>query len=206
MTSRTVNRHTEATRKAIVAAAADLFVQRRSDGFSVQEVADRAGLTHRTIYRYYPTRQELIAATVEQLAPGFGDERFSEVSTMEEWIAGLGRLFTRAEAKFDVIRALLGMALTDDDLQMFGEQLRQRDAHRWDVFRRQFPHLRDDDARITFASLRHLMSSTSYVLLRLRSSLSPVKATQAIQSAASQIVNETARRDRAAKRGRARRR
>jgi len=171
----------------------------------VQEVADRAGLTHRTIYRYYPTRQELIAATVEQLAPGFGDERFSEVSTVEEWIAGLGRLFTHTEANFEVIRALLGMALGDGELQMFGEDLRQRDTHRWHVFRRQFPNLPDDDARTTFASLRHLMSSTSYVLMRLRFGLSPAKATEAIQVAASQIINETVRRDNAAKRERKKR-
>lgn len=200
--ARTVNRHTEATRNAIVAAAADLFVERRSAGFSVQEVADRAGLTHRTIYRYYPTRRDLIVAAVEHLAPGMGEDHVGEVSTVEEWIAGLGRHFAHTEANFDVFRALLGVALTDDDLQMFGEDRRRHDTHRWNMFRRQFPHVPDDEAHTTFASLRQMISSSSYVFLRLRFELTPVKATEAIQWAASQIVNETVRRDRAAERER----
>src|SRR5437773_7132552 len=79
-------RHTEATRKAIVEAAAELFLDRRPGGFSVQDVADRVGLTHRTVYRYFPTRQELMGAAAQYLAPGFAEDSFGEVSTVEEWI------------------------------------------------------------------------------------------------------------------------
>ena len=63
-------RHTEATRKVILDAAVDLFLERQSDEFSVQEVADRAGLTHRTVYRYFPSRQELLGATAERVVRG----------------------------------------------------------------------------------------------------------------------------------------
>jgi hypothetical protein len=48
------------------------------------------------------------------------------------------------------------------------------------------------------------MSSTSYVLYRLRFGLSPSEATEAVQTAARQIVEQAARRDRAARRGRRR--
>jgi AcrR family transcriptional regulator len=194
-------RHTEATRRVILDAAVDLFLERQSDEFSVQEVADRAGLTHRTVYRYFPSRQELLGATAERLAPVV-DQRFVEVETVEEWIAALVPHFAHTEANLELVRRVVARLFTSEDGRLFGQDFQERDAHRWQVFRRQFPHLPERDARQTFAALRHLMSSTSYVLYRLRFGMPPAEATEAIQAAATQIVEQAARRDRAARPGR----
>lgn len=194
-------RHMEATRNAILGAAVDLFLERQSDEFSVQEVADRAGLTHRTVYRYFPTRQELLGATASRLAPAVVDQRFPEVSTVEEWIDAVEAHFAHTEANFELVRSVVAALFTSEDQRLFGQHIRERDAHRWEVFRRQFPHLPEGDARRTFATLRHLMSSASYLLYRLRFGLSPADATEAIRSAALQIVERAARRDRATERG-----
>jgi len=202
MTAPATTRHTEATRNAILEAAVDMFLERRSEGFSVQDVADRAGLTHRTVYRYFPTRQELMGATAQHLAPEIAEVPLSKVSTVEEWIEALGAHLARTEAKFEIIRSVLVATLASDDLRLFGHSLRDRDTHLREVFRRQFPHLDEGDARRTFATLRHVTSSTSYLLYRLRFGLSPTEATEAIQSVASQIVEQAARRDRAAEKGR----
>jgi AcrR family transcriptional regulator len=199
MTAVATTRHTDATRNAIVEAAVDLFIERQSGGFSVQEVADRVGLTHRTVYRYFPSRQELLGVTAERLAPALMDQRFADVSTVEEWIDAVGAHFAHTEANFELVRRVAAALFTSEDLRLFGQGLRERDSHRWEVFRRQFAHLPDGDARRTFATLRHLTSSTSYVLYRLRFGLSPAEATEAIQTAASQIVEQAARRDRAAR-------
>ncbi len=165
MTAVATTRHTEATREAILEAAVDLFMERQSDGFSVQEVADRAGLTHRTVYRYFPTRQDLLGATAERLAPALVDQRFAEVSTVEEWIDALRAHFDNTEANIELVRGVVAARFTSEDQRLFGQNLRERDSHRWHVFRRQFPDLPEGDARRTFATLRHLMSSTSYVPL-----------------------------------------
>ena len=202
MTALAVTRHTDATRKAILEAAVDLFLERRSDGFSVREVADRAGLTHRTVYRYFPTRQGLMGATAQRLSPGIADETFSEASTVEEWIDAVGAHLAFIEANFDVVRGLMVAALASDELLRSDQRLRDREAHRWEVFRRQFPHLPDADARRTFATLRHLTSPVSYVFMRLRFGMSPTEATEAIQSGASQMVDQAAIRNRAATHGR----
>jgi len=202
MRTATPTRHTEATGKAILKAASDLFLERKFDGFSVQEVADRAGLTHRTVYRYFPTRQELMRATVQHLAPGMDEEPFSEVSTVEDWIDAVGAHLALIEANFEVVRGLMVAALASDELLRSDQRLRDREAHRWEVFRRQFPHLPEGEARRTFATLRHLTSPVSYVFMRLRFGMSPTEAKEAIQSGASQIVEQAARRDRAAKEGR----
>jgi AcrR family transcriptional regulator len=47
------------TRRAILEAVADVIMETNGIGFSVQAVADRAGLTHRTIYNHFPTREAL---------------------------------------------------------------------------------------------------------------------------------------------------
>jgi AcrR family transcriptional regulator len=200
MTLAAATRHTEATRKAIVEAAAELFLGRRPGGFSVQDVADRVGLTHRTVYRYFPTRQELMGAAAQYLAPGFAEDSFGEVSTVEQWIDAVEAHLARTEANFEIVRGVLVAVLASEDLVLSDGRVQDRDAHRWEVFRQQFPRLSDDDARRTFATLRHLTSSTTYVLYRLRFAMSPVEATNAIRSGASQIVDQAARRDQAADR------
>jgi AcrR family transcriptional regulator len=204
MSAVAATRHTDATRNAILDAAVELFLERQSDGFSVQEVADRAGLTHRTVYRYFPSRQELLGATAERLAPALVDQRFVEVATVEEWIAALGPHFAHTEANLELVRRVVATLFTSEDGRLFGQDLRERDAHRWQVFRDQFPHLPERDARHTFATLRHLTSSTSYVLYRLRFGLSPSETTEAIQGAAREIVEQAAGRDRAPQPGRRR--
>jgi AcrR family transcriptional regulator len=194
-------RHTETTRRVILEAAVDLFLERKNDSFSVQEVADRAGITHRTVYRYFPTRQELMAATAHHMTPSLAEAPFGQVSTLEEWIEAVAGHLEVTEENLEIVRSVLAAVLASEDFQLFGQSLSDRDTHRWEVFRRQLPHLPEDDARRTFATLRHLMSSTSYLLFRHRFGLSPAEATEAIRSAASHIVEQADHRDRAADRG-----
>lgn len=65
----------ERTRRAILEALADVVTETSGIGFSVQAVADRAAVTHRTVYNHFPTRDalcEAFAAYVdEQLASVF---------------------------------------------------------------------------------------------------------------------------------------
>src|SRR5262245_60328768 len=53
------------TRRAILEAMADVITETNGIAFSVQAVADRAGVTHRTIYNYFPTREALCEAFSE---------------------------------------------------------------------------------------------------------------------------------------------
>jgi len=51
------------TRRAILEAMVDVIMETEDGiGFSVQAVADRAGVTHRTIYNHFPTREALCDA------------------------------------------------------------------------------------------------------------------------------------------------
>jgi AcrR family transcriptional regulator len=70
------------TQRAILEAMADVINETNGIGFSVQAVANRAGVTHRTIYNYFPTREALCEAFseyVDELLASTG--RFTEPPT-----------------------------------------------------------------------------------------------------------------------------
>lgn len=57
------------TRRAILDAARDLLVERGPDGFSLREVARRVNYTPTGLYEYFPSKQALIDAVLDE---GFG--------------------------------------------------------------------------------------------------------------------------------------
>ena len=58
------------TRERILAAARDLIVARHPSALSVAEIARAAGVSHRTVYRYFATKEALIEAVADRpLAP-----------------------------------------------------------------------------------------------------------------------------------------
>jgi AcrR family transcriptional regulator len=70
------------TRARILTAGRDLIVARHPSALSVAEIARSAGVSHRTVYRYYPTKEALIEAVAERpLAP---DEELPFADTWAE--------------------------------------------------------------------------------------------------------------------------
>ena len=65
MKSATSSGSRQRTRRAILEAMADVITETNGIGFSVQAVANQAGVTHRTIYNYFPTREALCEAFSE---------------------------------------------------------------------------------------------------------------------------------------------
>lgn len=77
----------ERTRRAILEAMADVITDSKGIGFSVQAVADRAGVTHRTIYNHFPTRDTLCEAFsdyVDELMASSTGEPPPAIPTVEE--------------------------------------------------------------------------------------------------------------------------
>ncbi len=62
MKSGTATGASQRTRRAILEAMVDVIMEADGVGFSVQAVADRAGVAHRTIYNHFPTREALCDA------------------------------------------------------------------------------------------------------------------------------------------------
>lgn len=104
------DRQLELTRDLILEALADLIAEGRLTDFSVQDVADRAGVSHRTVYRHFATREALL----DGLVPWAG-ERARAAGAMEfparaEDIAPLLRARYTA---FEQLRLVIALAKLD---------------------------------------------------------------------------------------------
>ncbi len=149
-----------ATQAAILTAYAELIEEVGTDDVSFRLIALRAGVGERTVFRYYPTRTELLLATAA-------------------WIDRT--IFTRAESEsiFDVpiaIREAMEaydrrpeLAYVVAEAQLRGVNGSDPAPHREQfdaMLRREVPSLADDERRGVVAALCHLDSSATWVTMR----------------------------------------
>jgi AcrR family transcriptional regulator len=101
---------TAATRNAIVQAAIDSVLAARSLGITLGSVADRAGVTVKTVLRHFGSREELIEAAYLQLLRDVMAERTVTSSDPERAVTVL---IEHYERRGDMVLGLL--AEEDDD-------------------------------------------------------------------------------------------
>jgi AcrR family transcriptional regulator len=112
-------RDKEATKKALLGAAVEVFASRGFDGATTKEVATRAGVNEGLIQRYFGGKAGLLQAIVGnmcgerlsacRMAPP-SDSLKTEIATV------LGHEIAQAKANRDFMRVLLSRALVDADL------------------------------------------------------------------------------------------
>lgn len=114
----------EKARQAILAAAAELLLERPLEAVSMDEIAERAGVSKATIYRWWPTKETLALdalfrewETAPSL-PDTGSLRGDLVALLRPWVRRL-----RARPYGRVIAALLAEAHADP---AFAQQYRTR--------------------------------------------------------------------------------
>ena len=112
-----MNRHDpprQRTRRAILDAVADAIVESRGLGFSVQEVADRAGLSHRTVYNHFPTREALcegFAAYVDELLSTADGRRPDAKFSLASFPALVEDLYRALETRDRYVRAYVMLTI-----------------------------------------------------------------------------------------------
>ncbi|MEA2002646.1 MAG: TetR/AcrR family transcriptional regulator [Actinomycetota bacterium] len=75
----TIYEHKELTRSALLAAGADAFVAYGFAGTSIGLLADRAGIARTTVYEYFPNKDSVLAALVEERLPPIIDRLLNEL-------------------------------------------------------------------------------------------------------------------------------
>jgi AcrR family transcriptional regulator len=134
-----------ATRDAIIKAAVDTFVTERSWAITLPVVADRAGVTVKTVLRHFGNREGLIDAACSQ---SFQETAAERAPTGDAEVA-LSLLIAHYERRGDV--ALILSNAGDDDARLRGMADSGRLLHRgWveEVFSARLPESRSERSRV----------------------------------------------------------
>ena len=150
------------TRARILEALAQIVAEGGLSDFSVQVVADRCGVSHRTVYRHFPTRESMLNGLVEQVSSAMaargGPDRIQDLDDLAGAVAVNFPLFADLEPVTGAaVRFSVGTAIENRDRRP------RSDAVAAAVEREGLP---PGDAHQVAALLRHLASSRTWLLLR----------------------------------------
>lgn len=159
----------ERTRQSICRALADVISTSPTGEFSVQEVADRAGVTHRTVYNHFPNRQSLVDglnAYLEELSsPDNGlanPEEIEAALTADGLPALIPRLYARAAHDEALSRAVAMVSLTAPRLS---EVTRERTERFESTLGEDLPGAAQDELQLLAVAVRMFASHTGWHLL-----------------------------------------
>lgn len=179
------------TREAILDALVDTLERDGIHAFSVQRVADAAGVSHRTVYRHFPSRDALLeglhAWLVESVrAEGRPAGRALDAPDADAFADTAAAWYAEFARHERLVRAMVALGHTVD-----------RDAPRarntaWirDVARPLTRHLDPDDFEGVAAMLRLLGSSTSWLHARQHGAASQAALERAVRWAARTLIED----------------
>src|SRR3954447_6491782 len=189
---------TELTRELILRAVAELLEAEEPGDISVPEVARRAGVSLRTVYRYFPCREDLFAAAGLWIA----DELLGGLP-MEESLEEFGEVFRQAAERFDehprIVRAMA--------LSHAGRRVRShRRAKRLEAIRATLREvtggLDEREARKAEAVFFYLNNMLAWVTMRDEAGLDGREVGEAVAWAMRTLVEDLRGRNEARKEGR----
>jgi AcrR family transcriptional regulator len=120
---RAPHRRNEDARLAVLHAADDLLVERGFGGVTVEGIAARAGVAKQTIYRWWPSKVDILLDTlIEDAGRGLKVPEEGGVEDVRRYLRALARFLTKDPAG-KVLLALLGEAQHDADMAaLFGDR------------------------------------------------------------------------------------
>jgi AcrR family transcriptional regulator len=97
----------EQTRLRILEAVTDLFVDDSTEELTIPRVAERARVSIRTVYRYFPTREALFDAWGDWIDETIKVQLHSYPETLEEFLEFTPRLYRSYDENESLVRAML---------------------------------------------------------------------------------------------------
>jgi AcrR family transcriptional regulator len=178
----------EATRARILAAVAGLIERGDVDELTVPDVAEASGVSLRTIYRYYPSRDELLEAAGRWI----GNElmRHPYPRTLDEVAEAYRVGVTEFAARPGLVRAL---ALSQVGRTVRGYRRRERLAAIRKALRTELPDLDEDELRRAEAVIAYLHNMLAFTTMREENHLSPDEIGEAVAWAIRTLVDDLRR-------------
>lgn len=186
------------TRNAILDALADVIAEAGGLEFSIQQVADRAGVTHRTVYNHFPTREALrdgLAERVEELLAATGGRRpDAGTPSLESLAPMVAESYALFESCAPAVRASVILTLASRGPTQLAK--RRTDAFR-KIVRQGLPANAPVPADEATAAVRMFLSTIGWHVLTEHLGLSPAKAAATAEWAIRVLLDSAARETRA---------
>src|SRR3954447_11758229 len=179
------SQHAAVTRTRILSAVAELLEEGDAEEPTMPDVAAASGVSLRTIYRYYATREELLEAAGRWI----GDEllRHPYPVTLDE----VADRFEEGAADLDQHpRLVRAMALSQLGRRVRGYRRRERLEALARALRDELPGLPEDELRRAEAVLAYLHNILAYTTLREENDLSGEEIGKAIGWAVRALVED----------------
>lgn len=187
-----------ATRAKIIDAVVRVVLDDGVHAFTVQNVAQKAGVSHRTVYRHFQTREDLLEGLTAVL-----DERASRAhvptipNTFDDVLEAIVPSFEAMGEQAEAVQAyvITSIALRWQDA---GRKARTLAFER--VTRNAFPNLSLEEVREVAAVVRSIASTRSWYQLTVEGGLDVQAAARASEWALRALFKDLSSRDRAAAR------
>jgi AcrR family transcriptional regulator len=190
------DRKRRVTRDALVDAAIEAIRERGID-FSVQDAADRAGVTHRTVYRYFGSREALVDAVAERYEEWLAEQGITEPASIDELLPQIEPAFRLFDQRPDLIRAAAMHTIIGGERTA----LSKRRTERWRrMFEASLPHLPREEIEPLFAICRTLTGSLGWYLLTSQFGLSGEQSARAVRRVVEVALADLRRQEEAAAR------
>jgi len=187
----------ELTKELILRGLADVILDEGVHAFSVQAVADRAGVSHRTVYRHFSTREELLGGLSLWLDERLGGLGFpNEPKNPTEILDALPRVFAVLDKEDRMSRAMARVGLTTD---IETERRSGRTQNFRDRIREIAPDLEETEFEDAFAVIRSLASAQQWSILREQFGLGGDRSGPAVMNAVKVLLDDLAERNDAVK-------
>jgi AcrR family transcriptional regulator len=180
----------EATRARILEALVRVVIDDGVHAFSVATVAARAGISHRTVYRHFASREELLEALSDDIDFSGPPERNKPL--IDHAREGAGALFRALDSIRDRAAAefIIGVALRHNTR---GKQ--QRWARVQAEMRERFPALPPEEQLAGAGVLRALVSSNIWFHLCVQLGVPADAAAQGVSRAVELVLDDLAQRN-----------
>jgi AcrR family transcriptional regulator len=169
-----------------------VIVEEGVHAFTVQNVADRAGVSHRTVYRYYPSRERLLEGLSESLSHRLADAGLALPQEITGWTSYVAPLFEEFRnlgpaLRASVIAAVALGAQTDSD--------RDLTTAIFDSLVIRFSYLSEEQLREVAGVFRSLVSRFTWYVLFVELSFETAEASRGVAWAIGALLDDLERRN-----------
>lgn len=177
------DRHSDLTQRSILDAAFELLSDAPAGELTMRAVAKRAGMSERTVFRYYASREELLDKVAEDVIRRISIP--ATPATIEELIQFPEPLYKSFEETASLTRAFLHSELRD--------RIRDRPGkERWRAVRRLLdeyaPRRSEQNRAFAAANIRYFLAATTWDYYRSYYRFSLPETIRAAQNAIRDLI------------------